>query len=310
MKNRLTLLIGVVVVIVLLAYMFMFQVRYDEWAIVSTFGKTTESSVKTEPDIYFKWLAPIQKVTKYSKLVHLMDDELEEVATRDNHVVIIKTYLAWRVDDPLAFSIKLGTVERAETRLTTFVRDTRRIFSQYNFSDIVNPEPAQVRLAQMEQEATEELRQRVTSEGYGLKIEQLGIRRILVPERVTESVFDRMKQEREVLAADAKTSGEAEAKSITEEAKQKSEQILSFAKSVAGNIEREGDVEAAEYLEPMEKDPALAIFLRWNESVEKILRHRTTFVLSTGEVLSPQYLLGAREHALRDIEDDRRRAER
>ena len=300
MKNKLTLLIGVLVVIVLLAYMFVFQLRDDEWAVVSTFRSADTSNVKTAAGLHFKWFPPIQTVTKYSKLVQMMDDELEAVATRDNHVVIVKTYLAWRIADPLAFLRSVTTVDRAKARLGIMMRDVRGVFSRYDFNDIVNPDPTQVKLAEMEDEATKVLSQLVGREDLGLTIERLGIRRIVVPEQVTERVFERMTQERERLAAEATTSGEAEAKRITEEAEQIKEQILSFADRFAGAIRLEGDIEASKYLDPLGENPELANFLRWTEALETMLKHRTTFMLSTEQVLSPQRLLGAREHALKE----------
>jgi membrane protease subunit HflC len=298
MKNKLTLLIGTVIALVLVAYMIMFQLRYDEWAVVSTFGSAGGSSVKKDPRLYFKWPPPIQTVKRYSRLVQVLDDEMEEVITKDNQVIVVKTYLAWRIGDPLAFLKELGTIPRANAQLMQMGRNVRGVFSRYNFNEMVNPNAAQVKLQAMEQEATDQLQKLVASESFGIEIERLGIRRIMIPEKVTERVFERMKQERRRLAAEATTSGEAEARRITEQAQQISDQILSFADRFAGAIELEGDREASRYLAVFQADPELANFLRWTENLETMLKHRTTFFLSTDQILSPQHLLGAREHAL------------
>ncbi len=299
MKNKLTFLVGVLVVLVLLAYMFMFQVRYDEVAVVSTFRSADASSIQSEPGLYFKWFPPIQTVTKYSTLVQMMDDQLETVATRDNHTVIVKTYLAWRIDDPLAFLRRLNTVDRARARLGKMMREVRSVFSRYDFNDMVHTDPDRVKLAEMELEATRVLAEKVDREDLGLKIERMGIRRIIMPSKVTERVFERMKQERERLAAKATTSGEAEAKRITQEAEQIREQILSFADRFAGTIRLKGKIEAVKYLEHYREDPELANFLRWTEALETFLKHRTTFFLTIDHVFSPERLLGATEHALK-----------
>ena len=158
-------------------------------------------------------------------------------------------------------------------------------------------------MAQMEEEATRHVADRVKQDAMGLSVQRMGIRRILVPEKVTEKVFERMKQERERLAESAKASGEAEARSITAKATQIREQILAFADRFAGAIRLEGDAEAAQYLTQFKKDPELATFLRWTEALERMLKHRTTFVLSTEQVLSPKHLLGARDHAMVHPED-------
>lgn len=309
MKNRLTFLVGILVLAVLLAYMLMFQVRYDEWTVVSTFGRADEDSVKDAPRLYFKWPPPIQKTSKYSKLIQMTEDELEEVATSDNHVVIIKTYLAWRIDEPLAFFNKLGDLEQAEARLRPMMRDIRGVFSGFRFTDMVNPDPTRVRLTQMEDQATGLLQEKSTREGLGLKIERLGIRRILVPEKITESVFERMKQERIRMAENARSSGKSQATKITEEAENISNQILSFANRLAGTIRLEGDKEAAQYLKEFRKDPDLAIFLRWAET-QKILKHRSTFILPIEWIISPDYMLNTMRQVLNRHSMNDRRVER
>lgn len=301
MKNRMLLFVGVVVLAVLLACMVIFQVRFDEVAVVTTFGRAGSSSVKRDSGAYFRLPPPIQQVTKYSTLNQLLEDNLEEVSTRDNHVVIVKTFLVWKIDDPLVFMQNVGSIANARTRLSPMVRDARGVFSRYDFDAMVNPDPTKVRLEHMEDEATKLITTRVSQDAMGLSVQRMGIRRILVPERITEKVFERMKQERERLAESAKASGEAEARSITAKATQIRDQILAFAERFAGAIRLEGDKEAAEYLTHFKKDPELAIFLRWTESLERMLQHRTTFVLSTEQILSPNHLLGASEHAMKDV---------
>ena len=298
MKNRMLLLVGVVVVAVLLARMMIFQVRFDEVAVKTTFRHADNSSVKTENGAYFRWPPPIQKVTKYSTLNQLLEGEPEEVSTRDSHVVIVKTFLVWKIDDPLLFMQKVGSVENARTRLSPMVRDSRSVFSKYDFEAMVNADSSKVKLDQMEDELKRQIVDAVSKDKMGLSVHRVGIRRILVPETVTGKVFERMKQERERLAESAKASGEAEARSTTAKASQIREQILAFAERFAGAIRLEGDAEAAQYLTQFKEDPELATFLRWTEALERMLKHRTTFVLSTEQVLSPNHLLGAHEHAL------------
>lgn len=298
MKNRMLLLVGLAVMAVLLARMVIYQVRFDEVAVVTTFGRAGSSSVKTDSGAYLRLPPPIQQVTKYSTLDQLLEDELEEVSTRDHHVVIVKTFLVWKIEDPLVFMQNVGSVDDARLRLTRMVRDVRGVFSQYDFDAMVNPDPKKIMLEQMESEATDLIAASVAGDGMGLSVQRLGIRRILVPEKVTEKVFERMKQERERLAESAKASGEAKARSITAKATQIKAQILAFADRFAGAIRLEGDKEAAQYLTQFKKDPELATFLRWTEALENMLKHRTTFVLSTEQVLSPNHLLGAHEHAL------------
>src|SRR5687768_6368194 len=118
MKNRLTLVIGILVVLVLLAYMFMFQVRYDEVAVRTTFDRAEQDDVLNEGDteeagLKFRLPPPIQRVHTYPKRLQILDDPIEERLTKDNYSVLVRTYLAWKIDDPLAFFRTLKTVDNA-----------------------------------------------------------------------------------------------------------------------------------------------------------------------------------------------------
>ena len=63
MKNKLTFLIALAILAVLLSFMFFFQVRYDEVAVLTTFEKADkETSIKTDPGLYFRWPWPVQRV--------------------------------------------------------------------------------------------------------------------------------------------------------------------------------------------------------------------------------------------------------
>src|SRR5690606_26123255 len=104
MKNSFALLIGLLVVLVLLVNMFCFQVRHDEVAVVTTFGKADEGSVRTDARLYFRFPQPIQKVTKYPKRIYLLETKTEEQALADANNVAAAVYVAWQVSsDPLQF---------------------------------------------------------------------------------------------------------------------------------------------------------------------------------------------------------------
>ena len=125
MKNFMTLLIGLIVVGAFLAYMITFQVRYDEVGVLTTFDRAKDpaadasqdrnsGSVYVEPGIYLKAPWPLQKVHIYSRKLQLLEHELAEMQTQDGHSVIIKTFLAWRIADPIAFFRSMENASKAE----------------------------------------------------------------------------------------------------------------------------------------------------------------------------------------------------
>ena len=290
MRNRFTLLVGIIVAGILLAYMFAFQVRYDEVAVRTTFKEAGPDSKISEPGLYARWPWPFQQVYTYDRQIHVLEDELEQLQTADGHNVIVRTYTAWRIREPLSFFRSLKTVKVAERQLLPIIRDTREVISEYDFDELINTEASRMRLEKAEKQALTHLRRQLKGHDYGIEVVSHGIRRVLLPQDVTEKVFQQMRKTRERLAANTRASGEAEAARIRSEARSLRERIMAFAKRRAQAIRAQGDKEAAAHYDAFEKNQAFAIFLREIEALEKMLKHNTTFVLDADE-LSPLELL-------------------
>lgn len=284
MKNRLTFIVGVLVVLVLLAYMFMFQVRYNEQAVVATFSRATEGSVVTEPGLRWRLPRPLQTVTKYSTMLQTMDDPMEQRTTADSYTIIVRDYAAWRITDPYKFYIGPRTEEKAEDLLSALMRDLSMIYGKYNFNQFVNTDPAQLKLREMEREAADFLNQRL-GDTYGMRVEHVGIRRVLLPPDVTTKVFERMRDTRVRMAQNARSEGEAQARGIASEAEKIRDIILAFARGRAQAIEAEGDREAAEAYNLFSADPEFAIFLRQLETLRKALAAETTTLVMDADSL-------------------------
>lgn len=287
MKNSLTLLIAAIIVLVLLSYMFLFQVRYDQVAVLTTFGKAGPNSKKeARPWPYLRWPWPIQGVTRYSHRLHVLEDQLEELQTADGYAVITETYLAWQIEDPLKFFALLQDVERAEDQLRQRMRDARSVFGKYRFDQLVNADAEQVMIHRIEEQVQEQIAQQVSDDDYGIRIRQFGIRRIKLPEKVTENVFEQMRETRSRMAQNTRSQGDAEARRITSHADQVSAQILAFAEGHAEQIKARGDREAQEYFDVYDQDESFAIFIRRLKAMEKIYKD-ATFILPAEPLLSP-----------------------
>ena len=118
-------------------------------------------------------------------------------------------------------------------------------------------------------------------DGYGIEIVDLGIRQLGVPGPVTESVFNRMKEEREAVVRTLQADGQSQADSIVGQAKGQATRIKAEAEAKARAIEGQGDAEAAQYYAAFLENPALANFLRRLETLRKTLSERTTLVLDS-----------------------------
>ena len=98
-------------------------VRFTERAVVTTFGKAGESSVKTEPGLGFKWPYPIQSVTKYDTRQRYSETRSEALATADNRQIIVQSFIVWEVKDPLKFFQALNNTRAANQTLERIVNE-------------------------------------------------------------------------------------------------------------------------------------------------------------------------------------------
>ena len=280
MKNSFTILMGALIAAALLSYMFLYQVRYDQVAVRTTFDKADAGSVQTEPGLKFRLPWPINKVTHYSKRLQLLEDTVEELQTADGKSVIVKTYLTWRIENPLEFYVTLKDPAEAQRQLSSRLREIRGLISRYRLDELVNLDKKAIKLAEIEDQAKKALEQSLAQSGYGLKVESVGIYKIVLPESTTQKVFETMITTRERLSENALQEGQAQASAIRSEAESARERILAFAERRAQTIRSKGDREASKEYESFAANEDFAVFLRKVEALKKMLDHNTTFVLS------------------------------
>ena len=280
MKNSFTILMGAVIAAALLSYMFLYQVRYDQVAVRTTFDKADAGSVQTDPGLKFRLPWPIHKVTHYSKRLQLLEDTVEELQTADGKSVIVKTYLTWRIENPLDFYVTLKDPAEAQRQLSSRLREIRGLISRYRLDQLVNLDKNVIKLAEIEDQAKATLEKSLAQSGYGLKVESVGIYKIVLPESTTQKVFETMITTRERLSENALQEGQAQASAIRSEAESARERILAFAERRAQTIRSKGDREASKEYESFAANEDFAVFLRKVEALKKMLDHNTTFVLS------------------------------
>jgi membrane protease subunit HflC len=280
MKRTFTLLVGILLAVALASQMFLYQVRYDQVAIRTVFDRADADSVQDTPGLKWKLPWPIHQVTHYSKRLQLLEDKLEELQTADGKSVIVRTYLTWRIADPLAFYVTLKDPADARRQLAGRLREIRGIISRYRLDQLVNQDRERLSLDAIEEEARRSLSASIAEAGYGLEIGTVGIYRIILPESTTAKVFETMIASRERLAENALQEGQAQASAIRSEAAGARDRILAFADRRAQAIRSQGDREASREYEGFARNEEFAIFLRRLEALEKMLGHNTTFVLS------------------------------
>jgi membrane protease subunit HflC len=261
-------------------YLFSFQIRETETALVTTFGKPTRTI--TEPGWYFKLPAPIQRIHKFDARMRVFEADLGETTTKGAAPIIVNTYVVWKIIDPLRFFNAVGTVKEAQSKLYSQISDTQnKVVGRHAFGEFVNSDPTKITFKKIEEEMLEELQKSLADANYGIEIKTLGIRQLKISEDISKDVFDRMRAERSRRTKAITSEGQAQASKIESDANLKKEVLDAAARARAMIIKAQGDAEAAQYYEMLEAEPELAIFLRNIDALKEILKERSTIVLTT-----------------------------
>lgn len=277
MKNLSVLVLVLVIAAVLTVYLFSFQVRETEVALVTRFGEPIRTL--EEPGIYRKWPEPINVVYKFDSRSRLYERVLDETTTLGGEPIIVASYVVWKIGDPGVFLESVRDVAGAEKQLKTLLGNTQNtVIGEHSFSDFVNSDPSKIKFEEIEREMHESLKDHAMKE-YGIEIRSVGIKQLKISEKATEAVFARMSADRDRKTKAILAEGIAEATRISTDAERKRTELLAIVESQAKSIRGSGDAEAAEYYKELEADPELAMFLRDLEALKKILKNKTTIVL-------------------------------
>ncbi len=278
-RNIGMILVGLVVAAIFIFLQIVFIVRQGEVAILTRFGRPVTAI--QEPGLYRRWPWPIEKIYTYDNRTRPLEGSFEETLTQDGKNVLVSLYAGWRIQDPIKFIERVGALEQAESNLDGLLRTAKNAaIGRQKFSNLVNVDPGSLRLDDIESQVLVDVKS-AALDRYGVEVQFVGIRRIGLPEAITESVFERMRAERTELADRYRSEGEGEAIKIRAQADGERDKLLAQAEADAKRIRAEGDAAAAEYYQVFEKNPDLAIFLRKLEVLEETLKEKATVVLST-----------------------------
>ena len=277
-KNIVSVIIGAVIIVIFAMLLFAFQVRYAQVAVVTTFDKPVRNI--DHPGLYFKWPWPIQRVYKFDGRIRNFEDKFSETITRDNNDLILTVYTGWKISDPSAFYPKFaGSEDNAQNALKGMLLNAKNaVVGSNTLSAFVNPDPSQLRLEDMEQHIQSSVQAQLSTNNYGIQLVFLGFKKIELPQSVTQSVFDRMKGERQVIISSEQNEGTRQATIIKSTADRVATETIANANATAAQIMGKGYAAAAQTLPIFEKDPALANYLLRLDALQQALSQKTTLI--------------------------------
>jgi len=270
MKQNSFIIIGVLAIV--LASSSMFIVNMTQTAILLELQKPKK--IIKEPGLYFK-IPFIQKVKYFSKQLLDNDSPPAEVITKDKKNLLIDNFTVWKIVDPLKFLETVRNVRGAEARLDDILFSELRVeIGTHNLIDVVT----ETREAIMETVSSEANKK---ASEYGIEVVAVRIKRTDLPPEIANSIFNRMRTERERIAKEYRSEGREEATKIRAETDKEKTILIADAYKKEQEVRGEGDgISTKIYADAYQKDTNFYAFMRSMDAYKKSLKTDTTLLLS------------------------------
>lgn len=265
-----------------LVYLTFFAVRETEFVLITQFGRPMRTI--TQAGLNVKW--PFQSAIFFDRRLRIYNPRPSEFLTRDKKNVVIENYVLWKIQDPNRFVQRVGDATAAEMRLHDIVwSGLSAALGSHDMDALVGVDPATIETPQILDTLTT-LTGKAALEQYGIDVVDVRIKRLNLPEQNKQSVYARMRAERERIARQYRAEGEEQALAIRADADRQKEEILSAAYRQAETVKGQGDAESTRiYGLAYSKNPGFYKLVRTLESYKKILDDKTTAILSSDSEL-------------------------
>ncbi len=215
----------------------MFTVDMREKALKLQFGEIKRSDYM--PGLHFKWFW--QSVLKFDARIQTLDSDPQLYLTSEKKQVIVDSFVKWKVRDAEQYYTSSGGNPLiANQRLSVVVvKALRDEFGKRTVRQVVSGERAEIREIMLESASDQ-------ADELGINIVDVRIKRVDLPQEVSESVFERMKIERKQVAQKFRSEGQELKITIEAEADREVRVILAEAERDAQKIRGNGDAVATE----------------------------------------------------------------
>lgn len=273
MRAKLGAIVTALIGLAVIAGLSLFVVDQRQNAIVFRLGEIVD--IKTEAGLYFK--VPILDNVRYfdTRILTLDTAEPERFITSEKKNVLVDLFVKWRIVDVRQYYISVGGDEmRAQTRLSQTINSSLRDeFGNRTVHDVVSGERDKI-MDLMREKANEDAGK------IGVQVLDVRLKRVDLPQEVSESVYRRMEAERKRVANELRSTGAAESEKIRADADRQREVIIAEAYSEAQRIKGEGDAKAAAtYARVYEQSPEFYSYYRSLEAYRASLRNRSDMLV-------------------------------
>lgn len=292
--NRAVLTVFLVILgtVAVIAYLTLFTVTQTQQALVLEFGKPKR--VITTPGLQYK-IPFIQNVEFFDKRILDIDTASQEVIASDKKRLVVDAFARYRITDALLFFQTLRDERIASARIGAVLEASlRRVLGGSSFTAVVRDKRESLMktiLGQVNQEATP----------FGVKIVDVRIKRVDLPEANMQAIYRRMQTERQREAAEFRAEGEGAARRIRATADREVTVIKAEATGESERIRGAGDAERNRiFAEAFGPDPDFFAFYRSMQAYEGALRPGDTRLLLSPNSQFFQYFNSSMGKAAQD----------
>ena len=224
---------------ILVGLSMLFVVDERQLAIKFRLGEIVDSEY--EPGLHVKAPWPIMNVRKFDKRILTLDTRPERFLTGEKKNVSVDFFVKWRIRNPATYYTSFGGDERqAGLRLLQIMKNGLQLeFDKRTIKQVVSDDRSEM-MDSLTLKGNDEVKQ------FGIEILDVRIKQIELPEDVRNSVFQRMRAERERIAKEHRAQGQEAAKGIQAVAERERTVILAEATRDAEATRGEGDALATE----------------------------------------------------------------
>lgn len=248
-------LIGALVLIVLI-YNSFFIVQQDQLALRLQLGEIKDADYK--PGLHVK-LPFVQNVVVFDKKIQTLDTQPQRFLTVEKKFVEVDSFVKWRISDVAQFyrSTSAGSPGLASRLLSDRINAALRDeFGKRTVQEVISGERTQI-MQTIAKKGDDK------SSDIGVEIVDVRVKQIDFPDDISDSIYQRMRSERQRVAAELRAQGEEEAEKIRADADRQRTEILADAYRESELIRGEGDAQAARtYAGAFERDADFYAFWR------------------------------------------------
>jgi len=225
----------------------LFTIQQGETGVVFRFGEIVKTDL--EPGLHFK-MPFVNNVRKFDARLQTLDSSAERYLTSEKKNLLVDSFVEWRIRDTKKFYTSMnGDIRLANLRLAQIIKDgLRSEVGNRTVQEVISQDRKVIVNKIIEQT-------RVSVSDFGIDVVDIKVKRVDLPQNVSESVYQRMEAERNRVAKDLRSQGAEAAERIRADADRQRTIIIADAYRDAEIVRGEGDAKSAEiYANAYSKD--------------------------------------------------------